>query len=260
MADRYSKEFHAFMQEFVKGHTAKEISEEIYRRFGIDVSPAKVKSYKTNHKLSSGTQGGIAKGTPSKEFPEEIQKYINETHTGVGYKDMANRLYQIFGRTYRPEQIRAYYKNHHIKCGLTGRYEKGHVPYYKGKKIEHPHPNSVKTQFAAGHTPANKMPIGSVVMKAGGYLWRKIGSGAREWRQEHILIYEQAYGAIPEGAKITFLDGDHTNLDLNNLRLISNDVNLELNRSKLRVSDPKLQETAINVAKLKCKMREIKKG
>ena len=50
MSRRYSAEFHEFMREYIPGHTAVEISNEASRRFGINISPSAVKSYKQNKK------------------------------------------------------------------------------------------------------------------------------------------------------------------------------------------------------------------
>ncbi len=260
MARRYPPEFHAFMREYIPGHTDKEVAKEATERFGIEVTASAVKSYKQNHKIKSGTPSGLPKGHPSDIFPQPIVDYIKANHKGIGPKDMADVLNTEFGTDYTKEQVKSYYHNHGLSSGLTGRFEKGHEPANKGKKIEHVHPNSAATQFKKGGTPFNKLPIGTVLEKADGYLWRKIGEGARDWRQEHILVWEAANGPLPDGGMLTFLDGDHHNVKLENLRLIDNDINLELNRRALRTSDAELNETAILIATLSRKTHKRQKG
>lgn len=259
MNRRYPPELHEFLKQFIPGHTAKEISLAVADRFGIEMTPAQVKSYKQNRKIRSGTPCGSPAGSPSKTFPQKVGDYIRSHYQGVGPKEMVGRLNETFGTSYTIRQVSAWYKNHGLNSGLDGRFQKGHVPVNKGKKGMVMHPNAVATQFRAGHRPANKLPIGTVLEKADGYLWRKIGEGARDWRQEHILRYEETYGPLPPGGMITFLDGDKHNVELGNLKLITNDINLELNRRRLRTGDPELNETAILIADLSTKTRKRKK-
>lgn len=241
------------MMEYIPGHTFDEIREVVLDRFGIEMTLTAIRSYKVNHKINSGTPCGRPKGHPTKQFPEKIGRYIHGNYKGVGPREMAERLNSSFGTVYTTRQINTYYKNHGLNSGLTGRFEKGHTPANKGKKILNPHPASVATQFQKGHTPANKLPIGTVRERSDGYLRRKIGEGAREWRQEHLIVWEEAHGPIPEGGIVTFLDGDHHNVSLDNLRLIDRDINLNLNRRKLRTEDTGLNETAILIARLSSK-------
>lgn len=259
MSRRYPKEVHAFLREYIPGHTTKEISEAVNDRFGIYMTENQAKCYKQNNKIRSGTPCGLPKGSPSKTFPQEIGDYIRANYKGVGPTAMAEKVNERFGTTYKAKQLNAYYKNHGLNSGLDGRFQKGCIPPNKGKKGMPMHPNAVATQFKPGHTPANKVPIGTVLEKGDGYLWRKIGEGCRDWKQEHILRWEEANGPLPEGGIITFLDGDRHNVDLSNLWLIDNKINLELNRRKLRTADPELNETSLLIAELNVKTREAQK-
>lgn len=260
MKRRYSPEFHEFMRSFIPGHTEKEIAAAIHDRFGIDMTTGMVKSYKGNYGIRSGTPCGTKKGTPSNTFPQEIVSYIQGNHAGVGPKEMAGRLNRTFGTSYTFQQLKAFYANHKINSGLTGCFQKGNVPPNKGKKGMTMHPNAIRSQFKPGHRPANKLPIGTVLEKSDGYLWRKIGEGARDWRQEHVLRWEEAHGPIPAGSVITFLDGDKHNVALDNLQMISRDVNIELTRRKMRTNDRDLTKTSILVATIRTATRKVKKN
>lgn len=258
MSRRYPQAFHDFMQEYIPGHTAREIAAEAKKRLGIDITPSATAAYCKNHKINRGTPGGLPKGTPSDTFPRHVVDYILANHDGVGPTEMAGRLNAEFGTSYTVEQVKGYYKNHKISSGLTGRFKKGNVPANKGKIGICPE-GCKATQFKPGDTPYNKLPIGTVLEKSDGYLWRKIGEGARDWRQEHILRWEEVNGPLPEGGKLTFLDGDKHNVDVSNLKLIDNDVNLELNRRRLRTGDRELNETAILIATLSVSASRAKK-
>lgn len=59
----YTKEEHAFMRDFVPGHTYQEIRDEFQKRFGyLPESKSFPKSYIGNHKLQTGTKGYFPKG------------------------------------------------------------------------------------------------------------------------------------------------------------------------------------------------------
>ena len=249
MSRRYSPEFHTFMREYIPGHTAVEIRDEAERRFGIARTLGAVKSYKKNHGILSGTPCGLPKDHPSDVFPAEVKAYVEANYRGVGPTEMAKRLNAAFGKSYTTKQLNSYYKNHGLDSGLTGRFEEGHTPPNKGRKGYHA-PGSEKGWFTAGHVPANKMPIGTVWKKADGYLWRKIGEGCRDWRQEHILVWEAAHGPVPAGMLVIFLDGNRENTALDNLALISKKTNQYLNKKGLRSSDPEVTRAMITAAQL----------
>lgn len=58
----YTEEEHAFMREFVPGHSYKEIREEFLARFGGEVTKSFPSSYITNHGLNTGRNGWFEKG------------------------------------------------------------------------------------------------------------------------------------------------------------------------------------------------------
>lgn len=70
---KYSQEIHNFIAEYVKGTTTKELVTLVNTRFGIDFTESKMKSYKTNNKLKSGTPPGLPAGRPTKQYPENLQ-------------------------------------------------------------------------------------------------------------------------------------------------------------------------------------------
>lgn len=59
---KYTEEEHAFMREFVPGHSYKEIKEAFEARFGRKMSKSFPKSYIANHKLNTGRTGQFGKG------------------------------------------------------------------------------------------------------------------------------------------------------------------------------------------------------
>lgn len=260
MSRRYPEALHDFLRSYIPGHTAAEISTEVRQRFNIEMTANQVKSYKQNHGIKSGTVSGVPAGAPTKLYPAEVIDYITKHYKGLGPIAMAEQLNKVFGTTYTRQQLKAFYNSRHLDSGLSGYFTKGHVPPNKGKKGMTMHPNAIAAQFKAGHKPFNKLPIGTVLEKTDGYLWRKTGEGCRDWKQEHILRWEEANGPLPEGGRLTFLDGDRHNVELSNLALIDNAINLTMMRKRLRSKNPELTKTGILVAKLSMQTKERTKG
>lgn len=201
---------------------------------------------------------------PGKPWPKEIAGYIAahcEGHTTRQLTDMVNAE---FGTDITADRMLGYKKNHKLKSGFTGQFEKGHVPFTKGKRMESlMSPESLercrKTYFKKGNSPKNRVPVGTEVVKDDDYLWRKIAE-PNKWRQVHRLVYEQLHGSIPKGMCVTFLDGDRRNFSPDNLVLISQDENRILNHKRLRHTDKTIATTGIALARLESTINKKRRG
>ncbi len=249
MSRRYPKEVHQFIADNVQGITTRELVALVNERFDLGFTESSMKAYKTNHKLKSGTKRGSPSGT-SKLFPEHIRNYIQDHYVGCGHGDMAIRLNARFGTSYTKEQIKAYYGRAKLNSGLTGRFERGHIPQNKGKKGVCA-PGCEKGWFSRGHEPINKTPVGTIHKRSDGYLWEKYGPGPLDWKPHHQLVWERANGPQPDGCVVILKDGNRDNCELENLMLVTMAESLELTRSKLRSSDPDLTETGVLIVKVK---------
>lgn len=58
----YTEEEHAFMREFVPGHSYREIAAAFTEKFGWEISISQVNSYIGNHHLNTGRTGRFQKG------------------------------------------------------------------------------------------------------------------------------------------------------------------------------------------------------
>lgn len=80
---KYTEEEHAFMREFVPGHSYKEIKEAFEARFGRRTSKSFPKSYIANHKLNTGRTGQFGKGiippNKGKKMPADVYKRLKPT-------------------------------------------------------------------------------------------------------------------------------------------------------------------------------------
>lgn len=232
----YPLELHTFITEHAAGTTNKKLADLINARFGDGyMTESQVKAYRKNHHLPSGLPKGRATYF-SRIFPEPVVRYIMDNYVGTGPTEMAGKLNAAFETNYTVAQINGYYSNHHLNCGITGRFEKGHVPANKGK-----HPPTVgrmaETQFMKGHLPHNTKPIGYERINKDGYVEVKVKMRPSSpycndnFIPKHRLLWEAENGPVPKGHKLIFADGDKTNISLDNLLLITDAQIARLNKS-----------------------------
>ena len=255
--NRYSERQHDFLRQYIPGHSAKEVAAAFNRRFRtVRVTASQIRAYKHNHGLKSGTQGGSPKGE-SDLWPKNIRKWLSDHNKGKTAAEMTALLNERFGRSYTVDQIKSMRGRMHLDSGLTGRFEKGHVSHNKGKKGWYPK-GSEKTRFRKGHKPVNWMPVGSEVMASIGYIKVKVAE-PNKWKLKHVLEWEKHYGKIPRNHCIMFKDGDRTNCHISNLVMITRGENAIMNHQHLRVDDPDVNMTALQLARLQQKIAKLKR-
>lgn len=192
-----------------------------------------------------------------RKHPAEVREYIKANYKGTSYKDMACRVSEKFSYEMSVKQVKCFYHNNRLNSGLTGRFEKGHEPWSKGKKGLHV---SKTTEFKKGHTPVNHREVGAErICSKDGYVLIKVAE-PNVWRQKHRVVWEQANGKkIPKGHVVIFLDGDKLNLDPDNLMCISQAEHRFLNVDKLRTHSKELTKAGVKIAKLKVAVAERSK-
>lgn len=191
-------------------------------------------------------------------FTPEHLEFLRNHIVGRSKKELAELFNQHFQMNVTDKQIRACCKNHKLPpSGLTGRFEKGRVPFNKGMKgVDW---GSKETQFKKGHIPKCYRPIGSERVNADGYVEIKI-TGPDKWKMKHTYVWEQTNGVIPEGHAVIFGDGNRFNFDLNNLLLVSRRQLLFLNRKHLIQNDAELTRVGLVIADIHQKISERRMG
>lgn len=107
--------------------------------------------------------------------------------------------------------------------------------------------------------PSTTLPVGSE-RNIKGYLCVKVCEGkpyGENWIPKHTLLWEETHGRIPEKHCLLFLDGDKSNITLDNLRLITREQLAILNKKQMLSKERGLNEAAVNVAKVFSKINEI---
>lgn len=186
-------------------------------------------------------------------FAQKHKAFIKAHLIGIGNAKMAQMVNETFDTNYTTQQIKSLKHNNKWSSGLDGRFQKGLVPYNKGKK--RPGVKS-ETSFQPGHTPHNHRPVGSERV-TDGYVYIKVAE-PKTWRLKHVLIWEKHHGKVPKNHVILFADQDKTNFDIDNLILVSRGQLAILNKNKLIFEEPNLTKTGVTITKVHEKIRERK--
>ncbi len=188
---------------------------------------------------------------------DEQHEYFVRVQKGRSAKEVAKAMNDQFGICLNAIQIKNYRKNHGLKSGLTGHFEKGRLPHNKGKKFPNMPPNS--GQFKKGRKPPNWVPVGTIRYTTDGYPKRKIAE-PNVWEYCHRAEWEKHNGPIPSGHSVVFLNGDKTNWDISNLACLSKGEVARMNQDGLFASDADLTRVGIGYTKLKSKIIEVKRN
>ena len=250
----YTDEQRKFFTDYVPGHTEIEIVKEFNRRFAADITIRKVRAYKKNNGLKSGTHKGTPKGE-SKVFPKEFTDFIIANNYGRTTTEITKLVNAEFKTDYKIKQIKAFRKNHKLVSGITGKFQKGNVPWTKGKKGLH-FPGTEKTWFKKGQLPLNHKEIGTEVIDKNGYHKIKIAE-PNKWKFKHIMEWEKHNGKIPAGCIIVFKDNNKDNVDISNLMMVTRAEHAIMNNKGLRFDNAELTEKGLLIAKLKHKTSEL---
>lgn len=192
------------------------------------------------------------------KYSEEEKTFMREFIPGHKYIEIQSAFIKKFGWDIKVSQIKSYMANNKINSGTKGYFPKGHVPANKGTKGGGWEP----TQFKKGSIPPNRLPIGSErIDSKDGYVYVKIQDGHlnKNWKQKHVLIWEQHNGLVPKGHNVIFGDRNNRNFEPNNLILVTKQQMLVLNRHKLIQNDAELTKTGLIIADLMTKISQRKR-
>jgi len=194
-----------------------------------------------------------------RRYDEEERRFLKEHIPGRSYAQILslfNARNDGHGEPLTESQLKSFIGNNHVNTGRTGRFPKGHEPYNKGKKG--PQYGYLPTCFKKGQMPINHRPVGSTRINVDGYTEIKVAE-PNKWRSHHVVIWEEANGAVPKGHCLIFGDGNKQNITLDNLLLITRAELAMLNKFNLIGASAELTKTGVLVADLKMKMYEKKK-
>lgn len=178
-------------------------------------------------------------------YTKEQHDFIVEHYKGRTTKELTDLFNTQFKVALPPRKIKGYKNRFKLWSGVVTQFGHGQV---SGRFAKGSHP-SPATEFKKGHAPVNHRPVGSERINIYGYIEIKIAE-PNIWRQKQQVVWESINGPIPKGMVILVLDGDKTNVAIENLTMISRAEVLILNRNVLLHKDPELTKTGIMIAKI----------
>lgn len=190
-------------------------------------------------------------------WTDEEKEYLKKITPGHHYHEIAELINKEFDQEFTINQIKAAIGRYKLNTGFSGCFEKGDIPFNKGKKGIY-YEGSKKTWFKKGTMPSNYVPVGSERVNGDDYVDIKIAD-PNKWKAKHILTWEEHNGPVPKGQVVIFGDRNKRNFDINNLILISRQQLLMLNRNKLIQTDTELTKSAVIVADVLIKISERKR-
>ncbi len=180
-----------------------------------------------------------------------VERYREQVSTVLAVK-----FNKKFGTKKTAMQLHSLRKRKGWKTGRTGRFEQGHSPHNTGTK------GVMKaniTSFKKGSRPANWKPVGSErIDLKDGYILIKTKE-PRTWRLKHCVVWESIHGPIPADCVIRFLDNNRLNCAIENLKIMSRQEHLYLNRNEYSKTPAELQPTLMAVAKIEVKTFKLQK-
>lgn len=243
----WKDEYTEYMHEICPGRLTPEVTKLLNEKFGTNYNKSQIGGVRKRLGLPVGE---IYQG---KLLTKEQHDYLVSIQKNKTSRDVANEMNQKFGLSLTEKQIKSYRRNNNLNSGLTGRFEKGRVPYNKGKKLPNMPPNS--GQFKKGNKPPNYVPVGTINYTTDGYPKEKIGE-PNKWVLKHRKVWEEYHGPIPKGYSVCFLDRDKTNYDISNLILLSNEELARMNQNNYFSSDPELTKLGAGITKLSRKIKQ----
>lgn len=200
---------------------------------------------------------GFPKGTKVHKYTNEEREYMKEIAYGKHIYEITKLFNERFNLKLKDSQIKAYMKRFKIKTGFTGRFNEDRSKAKVWEKGEYPK-GCEKTWFKKGNIPYNYAPLGTERITVDGYTEVKV-KDPDLWKFKQRIIYEKEYGTIPHECLISFLDGDKTNFNIDNLICLTKEQSLELSRHKLRSENKEITKTGVKVADLIIAIREKEK-
>lgn len=197
------------------------------------------------------------------EYTDEMREFIRDNYVGISNKELTDMFNERFGTDMSVTCMSSYKKRHKFNSGLDGRFKKGQQSFNKGKKqTEYMSADAIertrKTRFKKGNVPINHRQIGSTRITKDGYVEIKVAE-PNKWTLRSRYVWKQEHGEIPKGYALIHKNGISTDDSIDNLMMISRNELLRLNQDGLFSNNVECNEVAINIAKVKAKVYEVKK-
>lgn len=200
------------------------------------------------------------------KWPDDVKEFVYQSYRGVGPTDMARIVSEKFDYPVTASRMKSFYHNHNMNSGITGHFQKGHIPANKGKKqTEFMSPEAIArtegTRFKAGGQPPNTLPIGTVIEMKDGYLWFKVDDKPKakkrvNWIPLHEFIYQFWNGPVPKGCLVFFKNKNKRDFSRENLGLITRKELVRMNQKDLITEYADITDSYLALTRLRNKIKE----
>lgn len=249
----------AFIREAYKHLSLQDTTAAFNQHFGLNKTVPQIRSTTRNHRITCGRgKGELLKGRYRAHSPGQVA-WLKINYPKYPLPELAKAYNTAWPDNPKTKnQLRTFLHNNGINCGRTGHFSAGQKPWNTGTKgVMQPN----RTSFKKGQACATAHPLGHERLSKNGYIEIKIAetnpyTGHKtRYKLKHLHLWEQANGPVPKGHCLRFKDGDITNIQPNNLELITRAENAVLNNLKYNATPAELQPTVRLLTKL-----HIRKG
>ena len=194
------------------------------------------------------------------KWTEEHLDFIRANQANISRRELFELLCNTFDDI-DPIATLDNFKGLVLRMGLrnnrNGCFKKGQTPWNKGKTG---YMGANITSFKKGQDPHNHRPIGSQrICAKDGYLLEKVAE-PDVWKHKHRLLWQEHHGEIPGDCIIRFIDGDRTNIAIDNLICVPQGANSVLNlHNRADTNNPDLNKAIILTETLRHEIRKLRK-
>jgi len=118
------------MHEICPGRLTPEVTRLLNEKFGTNYTKTQIGGVRKRLGLLVGVEA-----FKNKLLNKEQHDYFIENQQGKTAQEIANEMNEKFGLSLTVQQVKSYRSNNNLTSGLTGRFEKGRIPFNKGKKF-----------------------------------------------------------------------------------------------------------------------------
>ncbi|WP_423186810.1 HNH endonuclease signature motif containing protein [Alishewanella sp. d11] len=253
----YTADMLAFLRAKYPKMGKPALTQAFNAQFGTDKTVSNIKTVLSNHKIRCGRKTGAILRGRLRVATKEQAAFIAEGYKKWSLERLTAEFNQQFGTDKTVNQIRSFTRNHKLKSGRTGQFEKGNPAHNKGIKGWMPGGNAQKSQFKKGHMPASHKPVGSErICSKGGFVMVKVAE-PRTWRMKHVIEWEQHNPPLKKGECVTFKDNNPLNWPIDNLMLVTRAQLAVMNKLKLGKAPAEFKEAARTLADITMKRCQI---
>lgn len=248
----YSEKMIQWLVANCKGVPSYELAHLFNAEFETNKTPQQIMACLKNRGIKTGALKGIPKGSCLK-YSEEQVAFLKDQYKTLSRTELTEAFNAKFGTSEQMTQILAFLKNHKIKSGRDGRYQKGNVPWIAGTKGA-VGPNS--GSFKKGHVPHNAGELWQERLHEDGYILMSVpitnphtGAPSR-FVLKHRWEWEKENGPIPDDMVLKCISGVKTDCRPENWELVSRKALPKLRALAFEKLSPELKGSALLIAKI----------